>query len=238
MIIYKITNKINSKIYIGQTIRSLDVRKYEYKRAKRIKRKCNNYLINSFNKYGFDNFEFSIIDTATSIKELNEKEIYYINLFNSCDRNIGYNIELGGNNSLASEETRKKMSASRKGKKQTEEWVKKRIPTKGSDEAKKHGRPKTNLEIKYLKENSPKYWLGKTRSEETKQKVSETKKKQALKPLNTKKVKAIDVDTNEIKIFDSISDAHKELSIRAATISSICKGIIKNKGKYIFTFID
>ena len=232
-IIYKITNKINNKIYIGQTIRSLFERVKDYKLYK-----TNGYLINSFNKYGFDNFEFSIIDTATSIQELNEKEKYYINLFNSYDRNIGYNIELGGNNCSASEETRKKMSISHKGIKQSEEWVKKRIPLKGSDEAKKHGRPKTDEERKYISENSPKYWLNKTRSEETKRKVSETKKKQGLKPVNTKKVKAIDVDTNEVKIFESTFETAKFYNINQSTVSRRCNGVTKNKGKYIFTFID
>lgn len=239
MIIYKITNAINGKIYIGQTIRPLDVRKYEYKRTMTYIKKSNNtYLTNSFHKYGFENFKFEIIDTGKTIEELNEKEIFYIKEYNSTDKTIGYNMESGGRNSSPSLETRKKMSLSKIGKKQTKEWVEKRVPLKGSDEAKKYGRPKTEEERKYISENSPKYWLGKERSEETKRKVSETKKLQALKPVNTKKVKALNIITNEVIDFESTYDAGLHFGINQSTISRRCNGVTKNKGDYIFTFVD
>lgn len=90
MIIYKIQNKINNKIYIGQTIRTLDERIKEYKRSKK---SCVGKAIR---KYGIDNFKIEIIDNANSIEELNEKEIYYIKKYNSMDE--GYNLCEGGNN--------------------------------------------------------------------------------------------------------------------------------------------
>lgn len=206
-IIYKITNLVNNKIYIGQTIRDFQTRIGEHRRHK----KSNNHLKNAFEKYGFNNFKFEIIDTATSINELNNKEIDYINQYNSTDRSVGYNIEIGGKNSLANPETLEKMSNSHKGIKQSKEWVDKRIPKKGSIEALKHGKPKTEEEKKYLSENSPKYWLGKSRDIETNRKISETKKAKGITQNQIeaycKAIYIINLNTGEVITYYSISEA-------------------------------
>lgn len=114
MIIYKITNLINNKIYIGQTIRTFNDR-YHAKGIgiERVKNysECegnsfNKHLYNSIIKYGEDNFKIEILCQCSTENELNEKEIYYINLHNSSDYRYGYNIELGGNNKRKSIEWR------------------------------------------------------------------------------------------------------------------------------------
>ena len=91
--IYCITNKINNKKYIGQS-------KNIYKRWKQHKNKIksndNNYLYNAIRLYGLENFSFEIIEEC-SIDELNEREIYYINYFDSY--NNGYNSTYGGDGS-------------------------------------------------------------------------------------------------------------------------------------------
>jgi len=93
-VIYKITNTINNKVYIGQTTRSFNIRYHN-----NIKKYTNIYLKRSIDKYGIDNFlieeEF---DVAYSKEELNEKEKKYIELFNSNDYNFGYNLKSGGDN--------------------------------------------------------------------------------------------------------------------------------------------
>lgn len=86
MVIYKIINLINKKIYIGKTISY----KIDYFGSGILIKK-------SIKKYGLQNFKKEIIDNASSINELNEKEKYWINYFNSTDLNIGYNIGKGGN---------------------------------------------------------------------------------------------------------------------------------------------
>lgn len=121
-IIYKITNLINDKIYIGQTTRSLLDRISEYERGVG----CNPYILKAFNKYGWDNFDIKAIDVSENLNDLNQKEIYYIKKHKSSYRKYGYNIELGGRNSSASIETRKKLSDARKNIKQSPMWVKKR----------------------------------------------------------------------------------------------------------------
>lgn len=221
-VIYKIKNKINNKLYIGQTV--------DYKR--RLWEHCRSEkstpLYNSIKKYGFENFEFSIIDTATTIDELNEKEILYINKYNTRDKSVGYNIEYGGRNSIPAEETREKMSKSHKGVKQSEEWISKRVHKQGSDAAKKYGKPKTEEEKKYLSENSPKFWQNKQRSEETKRKVSETKKSRGM---SEKTVAAIcksaykeNTTTGEIIKYQSTAEASINENVNQSTISRWCKG--------------
>ena len=229
-LIYKISNKINNKIYFGQTIRSLFERIKDYKLLK-----TNHYLQNSINKYGFENFEFEIIDTATTIEELNEKEIFYINKFNSMDKTIGYNLESGGNRALASNETKEKMSKSHSGIKQTEEWINNRVAKAGSDEAKKYGKEKNDVERKYISESSPKFWLGKTRGQETKDKISETKKKQGLKPVNIKSVVVINIKTNEEFTFESTKECSLHFKVNQSTISRYCSNE-KIKDEYKFKY--
>ena len=76
MIIYKYTNKLNGKIYIGQTVRTLEERLKEHIR------KNKTIIDKALNKYGVDNFEIEILHKCNDVNELNEKEIYYINLYN------------------------------------------------------------------------------------------------------------------------------------------------------------
>lgn len=84
-VIFKITNKINNKIYIGKDSRN---RKSYY---------GSGTLINfAIKKYGIENFDKEIIDTANTLEELNQKEIYWIDFYNSTSVNFGYNILPGG----------------------------------------------------------------------------------------------------------------------------------------------
>lgn len=92
--IYKITNLINNKIYIGQTIYSIE----ERWKAHCTCVKYNNHhslFHNAIRKYGEENFKIELIDTADTFEELNEKEIKYIKEYNSLTPN-GYNMTEGG----------------------------------------------------------------------------------------------------------------------------------------------
>lgn len=93
MLIYKATNIVNNKSYIGLTTRTLQERKLEHLRHIKTE---NTYFHRAINKYGKDNFLWEVIDdTSSSIKELKEKESYYIHHFNTLAPN-GYNITTGG----------------------------------------------------------------------------------------------------------------------------------------------
>lgn len=95
MIIYKITNLINGKIYVGQTIRVLETRWDEHIRC--ANDNINYPLYNSINKYGLENFKIEILENDISdFDTLDEKEIYWIKKLNTTDRSVGYNLTEGG----------------------------------------------------------------------------------------------------------------------------------------------
>ena len=91
MIIYKVTNKINNRCYIGQTIKTLKKRKQKHLCSK----SDNNYFHNALKKYGSKNFNWEIIDNCISKNELDEMEFHYIRQYNTLKPN-GYNLTLGG----------------------------------------------------------------------------------------------------------------------------------------------
>lgn len=92
--IYKITNQINGKVYIGQST-DINRRWREHKNSSN-KAECLHYpLYRAFAKYGLQNFVFEVIEEC-KVDELNQKEIFWINKYDSY-RN-GYNQTNGGQN--------------------------------------------------------------------------------------------------------------------------------------------
>lgn len=87
-IIYKITNKVNNKSYIGQTRYSLEFRWRQHQH-----KKDNTYFHNAIKKYGADNFELSVLEEC-DVEQLNSREIFYIAKYNTFQE--GYNLTIGG----------------------------------------------------------------------------------------------------------------------------------------------
>ena len=202
-IIYKITNKINKKCYIGQSIYKFNERyprsgngiERVYKLHLSLKQrglKYNTHLLNSIEKYGFEAFEtIEMYDIAFSREELNIKEKHYIQLFN-CYKD-GYNRTLGGDGKsgwIPSEETRKKI-------------LENRPNTKGK--------------------NNPFY--GKTHTNEAKEKIRQSKLGR-----NNHNAKTIICITTG-KIFDTVTDGAKYYNCYDTTIVRCCKGKLKSTGK-------
>lgn len=96
MYIYKITNKINNKIYIGQTTKTINLR-WQRHCTDALSNRTNTKFAKAIRKYGKDNFIVEKIDTAQNKEELNQKEIYWINYYNSILE--GYNSVDGGGDS-------------------------------------------------------------------------------------------------------------------------------------------
>ena len=92
--IYKIENKINHKVYIGQTIRSASQRKCEHWWHLKRGNHRNKHLQNAVDIYGLQNFVFCVIEDNVDLHQLNTKEQYYIQQYNSYY--CGYNLTLGG----------------------------------------------------------------------------------------------------------------------------------------------
>jgi len=110
MYIYKTINLINNKIYIGQSIRTVEESKNYLGSGKP-------YFNNALKKYGKENFKKEILEICNSQEELNEREQYWIKELNSQDRNVGYNIKDGGLGGKLAEETKEKISNTLKGRK-------------------------------------------------------------------------------------------------------------------------
>lgn len=95
MLIYKATNTQNNKVYIGQTIKSLSQRVSEHK-CRASYADSHNKFYNAIKKYGWENFIWEVVEESETWtqNELNEKEKYYIQLYDSIEN--GYNTLVGG----------------------------------------------------------------------------------------------------------------------------------------------
>ena len=115
MLIYKITNIVNGKIYVGQTVRTLEERKQQHIRVAKSGHK--NHLYNAMRKYGIENFKFEKICDVDNIEDLNILERYYIAKYN-CIKG-GYNMVDGGDNNIMFVDDVKKKHAERMRSKET-----------------------------------------------------------------------------------------------------------------------
>lgn len=96
-LIYIITNDINNKVYIGQTIQDLNKRWQRHCQKTVSKSELNMAIKRAILKYGKEHFTIRSICRCLA-EELDEKEIYYINLYNSYKE--GYNSTIGGHSSV------------------------------------------------------------------------------------------------------------------------------------------
>ena len=222
--IYKITNKINGKVYIGQSV-DIDTRWRQHINAK------DNVLIHkSIQKYGAENFSFEVLlECPADMLDVWERDM--IALYD-CISPKGYNLTEGGGGCKCSEETRLKMSNARKGIHLSEETrLKMSNARKGihlSEETKikisnvQKGIP-CSEETKIKISNALKGVKRKPHSEETKHKMSESHKGH---PGYNKGVAM----SEETKI--KMSNAHKGKHFSEETkykISEAHKGLRKGK---------
>jgi group I intron endonuclease len=214
--IYKITNKENGMIYIGQTIQSLEDRWRQHRK----KSSTCLYLKRAFEKYGIDNFIFEMICSCDN-EELDKLEIQYMTEFNSIVPN-GYNLREGGNSGRHNEETKRKISQALKGRtdiinhqlgKPVTEETKKKI----SDALK--GR--TDIIRNHCRN------IGMHHTEKAKNKMSESHKK---------KINQYDLDNNFIKTFNSIADAAIEINTCRDNIGRVCSGRNKTAAGFIWKY--
>jgi group I intron endonuclease len=88
--IYLIENLVNNKKYVGSSI-DIPVRMMKHKYSLRRNYHDNNYLQNAYNKYGEDNFKFTVLMLCDEV-ELVDNENHFINKFKSNDLTFGYNL--------------------------------------------------------------------------------------------------------------------------------------------------
>lgn len=233
-VIYKATNLINGKIYIGQTTNFIH-RVYQHRSDSNNieKRKGNSYFHNAMNQYGVDNFKFEIIeDIENSL--LNEREQYWIKFYNSYSPN-GYNLTLGGNgfkghSRFQSEEEKSKRKQLMIEKYQNNpELIEKHRKRTIELWKNENFRNKVIKGLKNFHKNNPNFFKGENNpffghkhTEETKERLRKSKKSNFVEQLNK--------DTLEvINTYESLHEMNRQTGYDRGWIS---KAVKQNKIAY------
>lgn len=207
--IYKITNP-NGRIYIGQ---SIDI-SYRINKYKRLNCVTQRKLYRSLNKYGFCNHKIEIIEECSPV-ELNDKERYYQELYNSINKGLNCVYQKTSiKKQRVSDETKRRISESTKGRFFSKE-TKRRISEslKGKKRTKEHS------------DNISKSVKGKKRkphSSSTIQKLIDNNK-------NSKLV----LDTNTGVFYNSCSELSKLTGIKYSTLNSWLSGQTEKETQYV-----
>lgn len=222
MIIYKVTNIINNKIYIGQTINSLQKRQSKHFSEAKLYKK---YLFpRALLKYGKENFIWEVIDEAKTKEELNEKEKFWIWFNASTDPNLGYNMSIGGCFLLSPEREQKRIEALIKKVYQYDILTGLYIKEYKS------------LKDACLEFNDKCGYIAKVCRRDKYAKTAFNYRWSYIKvdyikiETNKKKVNMFSINGEYIKTFNSISEAARFINKPAGTsaISKVCKGELKN----------
>lgn len=121
-VVYKHTNQVNNKCYIGMTRQNPPKKRWKNGTAY----KSNKHFTNAIKFYGWDKFSSEILFEKLTKEEAEQKEIELIAYYKSQQSEFGYNIANGGNcKGTVSEETKKKLSDAHKGKKLSPEHIEK-----------------------------------------------------------------------------------------------------------------
>lgn len=209
--IYKILNKVNRKVYNGKS-RDIKRRWQKHKYQLKNNNHRNSHLQNAWNKYGEKSFEFSILKDCLP-KELKYWEEYYINLYESYDREKGYNIrKISNGNEFHSEETKQRLREINIGKKLSKETKKKL-----SEKWKGKNNPM------YGKKGELSHLYGKHHSEETKKKIGESKKGENNYNVKLTLEQVYEIRQKYIPRIYSFRKLAKEYNVNHGTIWSIVK---------------
>lgn len=221
--IYCIENIITNKKYIGQSVNIKD-RWYKHKNALCKNIHDNDYLQKAWNKYGEDNFKFYILEECNQ-SELDNREIYYINSYNTLNYNYGYNLKEGGQCGSISEY----------GNNKKRDTLKKTYEITDLKEKRKHNALKqwSNPEIKAKITGINNGMYGKTHTKEAREKISEAQKGRISFRKNLTPVLCIELN----KIYSCAAEAMKELK-PASSILEVCKGHRKTAGGYHWKFLS
>lgn len=224
--IYCIRNKVNNKVYIGKS-KNIYTRITQHISLLRRKSKDENrYLINSWYKYEEDKFEYFVLEYLNLDEQLlKERELFWIETYNSTDRKVGYNLRKDSStNMVCHDETRKLQSENTKGNKNPNfqhYWSeeKKIAMSKLKKKQYKEGIVKPNLDAVYKGiSQRNKRWI---KNPELKNQMIEK-----IRKINTKyKIYQYSKDNKLIRIWNCVNDIIKENSnYKKHNIYAVCSG--------------
>lgn len=218
--VYKTTNIINGKFYIGK-------RKYR-KKDEKWYLGSGIYLNRAIKKYGRENFKKEIIEWCSSSEEVNNKERFWIAKLDALNQKIAYNIAPGGDGGFLGEEVSKRIGLKLKGRK-----LPKEVCEKMSKEMK--GKKKSKEHIEKVR----KALTGRKRTE----KEIENMRKAALKlyeegfesPVQIS-IYQYDINTGDfINSYKSCREASRMTGFDRKAINNACLGITKKSNKFIWS---
>lgn len=230
-IIYKYKNKINGKIYIGQTVNESS-RMSAHRRSN-----SNTYFDNAIKKYGFENFEYKVLfrihcnNENDLIYTLDNKEVIAIKYFQSNDNTKGYNLTSGGKSRhKISESIRYKFSRKGKdnpmfGKKTSEETRKLQSKAHKGKPLSDYHRQRISESLKGTvfseerRKNISKSLTGKKKSNEARKNLSIAKTGSHISGTS---VVQLDLNGNFIKEYKSIEEAGRLSGISRDGIKKCC----------------
>lgn len=223
--VYKILNIVNKKFYIGSSS-NFQRRKSSHFSSLSKNKHPNKHLQAAYNKYGENNFVFIIIEHVDDRSILTEREQYWIDKLDACNKVVGYNMCATAGNYFGfkhSEEAKHKIGLANVGKKLSDEQ-KSKISKSNIG---KHNFKHTEESKMKIKESSiarkciPPSFKGKKWSKSAIEKVS---------------IHVINLDTG--KKFISVSEAARYYNTHTSSICAVCKNKRKTAGGYRWAKIN
>ena len=210
-IVYKHTNKMNGKVYIGITCQKLNNR---WRKGKGYGR--NTYIRNAIDKHGWDNFKHEILLENLTETEARKKETELISLYKSNEEAFGYNLTEGGEHNIPNQVIKDKISKTNKAK-MTEErrQMFREIGLNQHYEGKNnpfYGKHHDETTRKHMSEN---HW---SKSQPERFKNTFCNKKGENNPSARKVVRLLDG-----KIYNMVSDCANDNNIKLDTVTYHCK---------------
>lgn len=225
-VVYVHINKINSKKYVGLTKHGDNPNK----RWRDGKHYENTYFGRAIDKYGWDNFEHIILEKGLTKNQANQKEKYYIKLYNSNNNNFGYNSTSGGDHDFNfTEETLKKLSIASKERKRrplTEE--EKRFISKKTKIA--MNEPERRAHMKEVYKSTE--WLIKN-SESAKKQWANTNLREKVQKANGKTIKCIETGV----VYPSVLEAARHCKMSKYQITRNAQGNKKLNDEFNWEYI-
>lgn len=232
MIVYKITNKVNGKIYIGCTTKTI---KHRLDMHFRQRKGYSNYTTigRAIMKYGINNFTIEEIEKLDTKEEMFLREIYWISYYNSTDNGVGYNVSKGGhcgpiligeNNPSFGKKKPKlsELNKSRKGLKLSEEHKQNVIKAMTGKKRNDLTKSKMSTSRKAAWEN------GKYSGEEYIHKLSKYRSEEIRKNgINV-------ICLNNGRVYISIARAANDLGLNRGNVGAVINGKTTHTGGYKF----